>query len=121
MYPCIHVSMYPCIHVSIIKPLQTSNDQMDLFINKISKPVQLMESLSVVSIISALCYAMASYLDYKVVAFILLLTVSIVAVLFDILPVTITAIVSALIWDYFFIPPHFTLHVGSTEDSILLL
>jgi two-component system sensor histidine kinase KdpD len=64
---------------------------------------------------------MSKYLDYKIVAFILLLTVSIVAVLFDIIPVFITAILSALIWDYFFIPPHFTLQVGSTEDSILLL
>jgi two-component system sensor histidine kinase KdpD len=94
---------------------------MELFINKISKPSQLLISISVVCIISALCYAMSSYLDYKIVAFILLLTVSIAAVLFDIIPVFVTAIVSALIWDYFFIPPHFTLQVGSTEDSILLL
>ena len=54
-------------------------------------------------------------------AFILQLTVSIAAVLLDIIPVFITAVLSALIWDYFFIPPHFTLQVGSTEDSILLL
>ncbi len=94
---------------------------MELFINKISKPHQLLISISVVSIISALCYSMSNYLDYTVVAFILLLTVSIAAVLFDIIPVFATAILSALIWDYFFIPPHFTLQVGSTEDSILLL
>lgn len=94
---------------------------MELFINKISKPSQLLISISVVCIISAFCYSMSGYLDYKVVAFILLLIVSIVAVLFDIIPVFVTAILSALIWDYFFIPPHFTLQVGSTEDSILLL
>lgn len=94
---------------------------MELFINKISKSSQLLISLSVVCVISALCYSMSGYLDYKVVAFILLLTVSITAVLFDIIPVFATAILSALIWDYFFIPPHFTLQVGSTEDSILLL
>ena len=94
---------------------------MELFINKISKSHQLLISISSVCIISALCFALRSYLDYKIVAFILLLTVSIVAVLFDIVPVFITAVVSALIWDYFFIPPHFTFQVGSTEDSILLL
>ena len=94
---------------------------MDLFINKISKSSQLLISVSAVCIISALCYSMSRYLDYEVVAFILLLVVSIAAVLFDIIPVFVTAIVSALIWDYFFIPPHFTLQVGSTEDSILLL
>ena len=94
---------------------------MDLFINKISKSRQLLISISVVCIVSALCFLLPNYLDYKVVAFILLVTVSIVAVLFDIIPVFITAILSALIWDYFFIPPHFTFHVGTTEDSILLL
>jgi two-component system sensor histidine kinase KdpD len=94
---------------------------MDLFINKISKSRQLIISISVVCIISALCFLLSNYLDYKVVAFILLVTVSIAAVLFDIIPVFITAISSALIWDYFFIPPHFTFHVGTTEDSILLL
>lgn len=94
---------------------------MELFINKISKPSQLVISVSVVCVISALCFSIRNYLDYKVVAFVLLLTVSIAAVLLDIIPVFVTAIVSALIWDYFFIPPHFTLQVGSTEDSILLL
>ena len=59
--------------------------------------------------------------SYKVVAFILLFTVSLIAVLFDIFPVLAAAILSALIWDYFFIPPRFTLQVGSTEDLILLL
>ncbi len=94
---------------------------MELYINKISKPGQLLISIIVVVIVSALCYLLSNYLDYKVVAFILLLTVSTAAVLFDIIPVFATAIVSALIWDYFFIPPHYTLQVGTTEDSILLL
>ncbi len=94
---------------------------MDLYINKISKPTQSLISLCVVSFIAALCYSISRYVDYKIVAFILLLTVSIIAVLFDIIPVFISAIASALVWDYFFIPPHFTLQVGSTEDSILLL
>ncbi|MCW3104995.1 MAG: histidine kinase [Bacteroidetes bacterium] len=41
--------------------------------------------------------------------------------LFDIFPVLLSALLSALIWDFFFIPPHFTLHIGSTEDMIMLL
>lgn len=40
---------------------------------------------------------------------------------FDIIPVLITAIFSAFVWDFFFIPPHYTLQVGSTEDLVLLL
>jgi two-component system sensor histidine kinase KdpD len=50
----------------------------------------------------------------------LLLGVSLLAVIFDILPVLVSAAISALIWDYFFIPPRFALHVDNTEDAILL-
>ncbi len=63
----------------------------------------------------------ASYLDYHVVAFILLVTVSFIAMVFDILPVLLTAVLTALTWDFFFIPPHFTLSVAKTEDRVLLL
>ena len=40
---------------------------------------------------------------------------------FDIVPVLVSAILSALIWDFFFIPPRFTLTVADGEDSLLLL
>lgn len=51
----------------------------------------------------------------------LLVTVSILAMFLDIVPVVTAAILSALIWDLFFIPPRFTLTVGAPEDRILLL
>ena len=43
------------------------------------------------------------------------------AILFDILPVLLSAALSAFIWDFFFIPPRFTLHAETTEDTILLI
>ena len=51
----------------------------------------------------------------------LLVTVSILAMFLDIVPVVTAAILSALIWDLFFIPPRFTLTVGAPEDRLLLL
>lgn len=51
----------------------------------------------------------------------LLVTVSILAMLQDIVPVLLAALLSALIWDFFFIPPRFTLTVGTPEDRLLLL
>jgi two-component system sensor histidine kinase KdpD len=71
--------------------------------------------------ISAVCYLFSDLLGYNVIAFVLLVTVSIVATLFDIFPVLLAALLSALIWDYFFIPPRFTFHVTSTQDVIMLL
>lgn len=72
-----------------------------------------------VSLAASLCFIFADYIDYRVVAFLLLLVVSIVAVLFDILPVLFTAVLTALTWNFFFIPPRFTFHINDTEDVIL--
>jgi len=71
--------------------------------------------------ISILCYAFSHFIDYRIVAFILLVTVSIIATLFEILPVLFAATLSALIWDFFFIPPYYTFHLNDTEDIVLLL
>jgi two-component system sensor histidine kinase KdpD len=54
-------------------------------------------------------------------AFVLLLAVSLIAVIFDIIPVLLAALLSALTWDFFFIPPRFTFRVTSAEDALLLL
>jgi two-component system, OmpR family, sensor histidine kinase KdpD len=51
----------------------------------------------------------------------LLVTLSLLALFFDILPILISALLSALIWNYFFIPPRFTFHVHTAEDFFLLI
>lgn len=70
--------------------------------------------------IAALCYFFSAYIGYKVVALLLLVTVSLAAMFFNIWPVLLAALLSALIWDFFFIPPHFTFTVGNTEDMLML-
>jgi two-component system sensor histidine kinase KdpD len=71
--------------------------------------------------VSLLGLGLHNFLGYQVVAFMLLVSVALLAMLYDIRTVVIAALASALIWDYFFIPPRFTLTIGSTEDRILLL
>jgi two-component system sensor histidine kinase KdpD len=71
--------------------------------------------------VSAICFGLSGFLGYRVVALILLFTVSLLAVTFDILPVLLAATLSAFIWNFFFIPPRFTFHVYTTEDTILLI
>lgn len=90
-------------------------------IYKINKPFQFLITLFSVCIIAGICFLTFSHSNYKVVAFVLLFTVSLIAMFFDILPVLLAAFLSAIIWDYFFIPPRFMLQVGSAEDTILLL
>ncbi|MBK7435001.1 MAG: DUF4118 domain-containing protein [Chitinophagaceae bacterium] len=92
-----------------------------LFINTISKPKQYFFSILLITLVSFTSYLLSPLMGYRVVAFILLLTVSMLAMFFDILPVLISAVISALVWNFFFIPPHFTFSIGSTEDFILFL
>lgn len=87
----------------------------------VSKPLQFLITIVMVALVSATCYILSAYIDYKVVAFILLLTVSLIAIVFDIIPVLVAATLSALTWNFFFIYPKFTLHIGSAEDGFLFL
>lgn len=91
-----------------------------LLTTRVGKPKQFIISVLLVLIVSGICYGIATILGYRVVAFVLLLTVSLIAISFDILPVLLSAVLSAFIWNFFFIPPRFTFHVTATEDVILL-
>lgn len=71
--------------------------------------------------VSLIGLSLHNLIGYRVIAFMLLVTVSILAMFLDIVPVLIAALLSALIWDFFFIPPRFTLTVGTPEDQLLLL
>lgn len=72
-------------------------------------------------ILSVACYFLADLMGYRTVALILLLLVSLLAMVFEIYPVMLTALLSALIWNFFFIPPTFTFHIGTPEDFLMFL
>jgi len=80
----------------------------------------LVSNLSVV-LVALICYASINYIGYHSVALLLLATVSVLSIFFTIYPVLSAAAMSAIIWDFFFIPPHFTLHITNSEDALLLL
>lgn len=88
---------------------------------KYSLNYQFIISISLVILTSLFCFFVAHWIGYRVVAFILMLLVSILAILFEILPVLVAALLSALIWNFFFIPPIFTFHIGEPEDTLMFL
>lgn len=92
-----------------------------LFSNKVNKTNQYVISVFLVLIISVISYTLSEILGYKVVALLLLVTVSFLALFFDIFPVLLSALLSALIWNFFFIPPRFTFHVDTAEDFFLFI
>ena len=75
----------------------------------------------VVAAVSAICFLLKDIIGYRLVSFILLFVVSILALFFGTGPILLASTLSAVIWDYFFIPPSFTLHIGETEDTLLLV
>ncbi len=93
----------------------------NFFLYKITKNKQYLISIILIIIVAAFCYLLSNLIGYKVVAFILFVTVSLIAMFFDLLPVLLAAVLSALIWDFFFIPPKFTFAINSTEDLLLFL
>jgi two-component system, OmpR family, sensor histidine kinase KdpD len=94
---------------------------MDLFsLHKQPRLYQYLYCSLIIVVVSVACSLLSGWMGYRVVALVLLLAVSLIAILFDILPVLFSALLSALIWDFFFIPPHFTFWVSHTEDGILL-
>lgn len=68
-----------------------------------------------------ICYSTIDWVGYRVVALLLMVTVSLSAMIFEIMPVLLTAIFSALIWNFFFIPPKFTLTIDNAEDALMFL
>jgi len=90
-----------------------------VFSRKIKRSKQHFISIALVLFVSIACFLFSGIIGYRVVALILLVTVSLLAMLFDILPVMIAAVLSAIIWNVFFIPPLFTLHIENAEDLLM--
>ena len=82
---------------------------------------QYIYSILAVGVVAGICFPFSDLIGYRTVSLMLLLTVSLLAMRYSIGPVTLSALLSALIWDFFFIPPHFTFTVGNTEDALMLL
>ncbi len=92
---------------------------VNIILHKISKTKQYFISIGLILMVAIICFSLSSFIDYKIVALILLMTLSLIAMFFDILPVLSAAMLSAVIWIYFFIPPIFTWIVKSTDDLMM--
>jgi two-component system, OmpR family, sensor histidine kinase KdpD len=101
-------------------PLPAGKNGLHNMKNKQTWQVQTLISLSVVAVVVAVCFPMTEAIGYRSVALILLMTVSFLAIRMHLVAVVTAALVSSLAWDYLFIPPRFTLTVGSGEDTLLL-
>lgn len=92
-----------------------------MIITKIKRQNQYFISVLIVGLLSVICYFLRDFVDYRIVALLLFLTVSILAILFDVIPVIIAAVLSALILNIFFIEPTFHYKIDNAENTLLFL
>lgn len=82
---------------------------------------QIFLSTVAVLAVAAACYPFSALIGHHGVALLLLLVVSVLAMRQGLPAVLTAAILSALVWDFFFIPPHFTFTISSGEDVLLIV
>jgi two-component system sensor histidine kinase KdpD len=85
------------------------------------KRQQLPISLIIILGVSIGLFYSVSIWGYRIPALVLLMVVSLFALVFEIRTVLIASILSALIWNFFFIPPLFTFHIANGEDGLMFL
>lgn len=85
------------------------------------KDNQYLISLLSVAMVSFFGLAVRDFIDYKIIGYLLLVLVSILAIFLEIKPVLLGAILSALVLDFLFIKPYYTLHIDNAQDALLLL
>ena len=66
-----------------------------------------------------ICWMLLPLTGYTFVALVFLILVVLAALKLSRGPVLLMATVSAIAWDYFFIPPQFTLHIEKIEDMVM--
>lgn len=93
------------------------------FLKKIenSQILQYLIGLGSILVVSLVCYLFIDIIGYHVVALILLLVVSILAMFLETFPIVIAAIASALIWNFLFIQPRATFNITTPQDALLFL
>lgn len=92
-----------------------------MLLTKLKKQNQYLLSILIVGVLSAVCYFLRDIIDYRIVALLLFLAVSILAILFDVFPVIIAAVLSALILNIFFIEPTFHYKIDNAENTLLFI
>jgi len=76
-------------------------------------------SALIVCTVAAICYPFSPVLGYQTVALILLFIVTLLPLRFGPGPVLLSAIISPIIWNYFFVPPKFTFLISRSEDILM--
>lgn len=85
-----------------------------------SKPALYLSAVVYIGLLGFVGYALRETLGYRAIGFGFLLGIMPVTTFAGFGPTFLAAILSSLVWNYFFIPPQFTFIVGDTEDVMMI-
>ncbi len=88
---------------------------------KILKDLNELQVILWVLVVAFVSHFVSPYIGYRAIGFIFLLLVIILGLFFPFGPIFVAATLSALIWNYFFIPPEGTLSIHAPEDVMMFL
>ncbi len=72
-----------------------------------------------VALLTVACWLLTSVTGYAAIALIYLLGVVLAGMVLRRGPVLLVAALSALAWNFLFIPPLFTLHIAKVQDALM--
>jgi two-component system sensor histidine kinase KdpD len=81
--------------------------------------LQYITAILVIAITVTLFRVFGNREAYYIVALILLSEVSVMAIFLGIGPILVASTISSLVWNFFFIPPHYAFHIERTEDKLM--
>ncbi len=75
--------------------------------------------LGMVAAVTAICWSLQRWIGYQSVSLVYLLTVVLMALVLNRWASLLAAALSAVLWDYIFIPPVFTFRIGTFHDAMM--
>ena len=90
-----------------------------LMLTESRRPVQYLALFIVLSLVVFLNYVLLPFIGPRSVSLILLLSILVLALFLERIPVFIYAATSAVLWDLLFLEPRFTLYITHIEDAIM--
>ncbi|RPI17163.1 MAG: sensor histidine kinase KdpD [Ignavibacteriae bacterium] len=107
------------VYVVSTEKKEKKSSSLKRFLRSQSEISKYLITSSIVGFVALILYPLSEYIGYQTVAMILLLAVALLPLFFGPGPVLLAATSSAIIWNFFFIPPKFTFFIHKIEDALM--
>lgn len=75
----------------------------------------------IIFVSALICFPFSEHIGYQTVSLVLLLIVALLPLRFGVGPVLLAAAMSAMLWNFFYIPPRFTFAIGLPQDILMFM